>query len=88
MECVTDAELHQPADIRRSPGRLGTRLGDGGLDLIDTQSGEAALGKGQRQLACAAPDVEHGAGGWILVEQRHQGRLRLADIPGRCLAVG
>jgi hypothetical protein len=88
MECVANVELHQPAGIRRGPGCLGTRLVDGGLGLIDTQNGQAALGKGQRQLARAAPDVEHGAGGWILVEQLHQGRLRLADIPRRCLAVG
>jgi len=81
-------KLHQPAGTQRGRSCLGTGLGDRGLGKIYTQNGEAALGKGKREFARAAPDVEHGASGWILVEQRHQGRLRLADVPRWCLAVG
>src|SRR5262249_13596648 len=78
MERVPDTELRQPANIRRSR-RLGTGLVDRGLGQIDTQNGEAAR---------PAAEVEHGAGGWILVEQRDQVRLRLADVPRRRLPVG
>jgi hypothetical protein len=88
MERIADAELDQPADIRCGCGHLGTGLINCSLSEIHTQDDEAALGKGKRKLACAAPDVEHGTSGGILVEQRHQRRLRLADVPRWRLVIG